>query len=173
MTMMGILTPGQRLIGEHTKRYADDAREMAGSGFFLRYFRDGLRNYLGHNPLLAVEMEDCRHCFGELYPVIFTIVLSIGEEGKRRAYRLPFKARRKEENSSTIESRGGGTGSAALTVNVVTPDENTRTYGTIIARFQAQFGENGAHGLNINDGTTTPLPDASASPHDAEGTGVA
>lgn len=173
MTMMGIRTPGQELVSVHTKKYADDTKEMADSGFFLRYFREGLRNYLGPNPLLAVEMEDCRHCFGELYPVIFTIVLSIGEEGKRRAYRLPFKARRVDGNSYTIESRGGGTGPGALSMLLVTPDENTRTYRKIIERFQGQFGENREHGLNIDDGTTMPMPDASGSPHDAGSSGVA
>lgn len=173
MTMLGILTPGQKLVTEHTNRYAADAKKMEDDCFFLRYFREGLRRYLGSNPLLAVEMEECRHCFGEPYPVIFTVVLSIGEPGMKRTYCLPCKARWVDEKSYAIESHSEGTVLDALSMTLETPDENNTTYQKIIERFQWQFGEKGKYRLNIDDGSAEPMPDAAATPCDAEGTGVA
>lgn len=181
MTMLGIRTHGQILVSEHTKKYAADARETLEDCHFLRYLRAGLREYLGTNsPLdhgddapLAIELEDCRHCFGALYPVTFTIVLSISYEGTWKTYRLHFKARQIEEKSYTLESCPGGTALGALPMRLDAPDENTRTYRKIIERFQWQFGEKGTYRLNIDNDSWAPMPDAAATPCDAEGTGAA
>lgn len=153
MTLPGMLTRGQKLVGEHTNRYAADAKAMEEDCLFLRYFREGLRRYLGPGSELAVEMEDCSHCFGEPYPVSFTIALSIGVPERRETFRLPLMARRLDDQSCAayaVVSRTPGSGLGAFHMILATPDENDQAYERIIDCFQRQFGEKGKHALDID-----------------------